>query len=234
MSVFINWMIWHDVVALLLSAEWVLFIFNHKTWIKCFYNMLLFKPPFFAHFGREKCKALIVMSVELRVLITVRGSERACWSSSMALWWSSASEPRWPRSAAVDLLLIVLALIVCCRRSAVAGSRDVMGNQLCAPWRKGYREDEHQWTPRKDSHLLRYVSKWFTAPFIYYRNSVTLLFLPFILALWSIRRTKVDIKFGLYLSSEWHSVSVCHVMQFNCLHVDGRMCVYIIYLYTQA
>jgi len=32
-----------------------------------------------------------------------------------------------------------------------------MGNQLCAPWRKGYRDDEHQWTPRKDSHLLRYA-----------------------------------------------------------------------------
>lgn len=32
-----------------------------------------------------------------------------------------------------------------------------MGNQLCAPWRKGYAEDERQWTPRKDSHLLRLV-----------------------------------------------------------------------------
>ena len=53
-------------------------------------------------------------------------------------------------------LLIVFGN-VCCRTNTVAGARDVMGNQLCAPWRKGYREDEHQWTPRKDSHLLRYV-----------------------------------------------------------------------------
>lgn len=33
-----------------------------------------------------------------------------------------------------------------------------MGNQLCAPWRKGYVDDERQWTPRKDSHLLRSVA----------------------------------------------------------------------------
>jgi len=54
-------------------------------------------------------------------------------------------------------LLIVLGDF-CCRTNAVASACDVMGNQLCAPWRKGYREDEHQWTPRKDSHLLRYAN----------------------------------------------------------------------------
>ena len=54
--------------------------------------------------------------------------------------------------------LLIASVNVCCRTAAVAGACDVMGNQLCAPWRKGYREDEHQWTPRKDSHLLRYVT----------------------------------------------------------------------------
>ena len=43
MSVFITWVIQCGAVVLLLSGEWVLFIFRPKTWIKCFYNMLLFK-----------------------------------------------------------------------------------------------------------------------------------------------------------------------------------------------
>jgi len=43
MSVFINWVIWCDVIVLLLSGEWVSVIFNPKTWIKYFCNMLLFK-----------------------------------------------------------------------------------------------------------------------------------------------------------------------------------------------
>jgi len=56
----------------------------------------------------------------------------------------------WPSTA-----ILIDMVDVCCRSNTVAGTCDVMGNQLCAPWRKGYREDEHQWTPRKDSHLLR-------------------------------------------------------------------------------
>ena len=73
---------------------------------------------------------------------------------------------RWPAACtvgghrAVDCQLLMVLVDVCCRTGLVAGARDVMGNQLCAPWRKGYREDEHQWTPRKDSHLLRYESVW--------------------------------------------------------------------------
>ena len=30
-----------------------------------------------------------------------------------------------------------------------------MGNKLCAPWKKGYRENGQPWAPKKDSHLLR-------------------------------------------------------------------------------
>ena len=77
--------------------------------------------------------------------------EPKTWSSAgviTAVW-----ERRWRSTTVTDRL----GFNVCCRTSALAGARDVMGNQLCAPWRKGYREDEHQWTPRKDSHLLRYA-----------------------------------------------------------------------------
>ena len=30
-----------------------------------------------------------------------------------------------------------------------------MGNKLCAPWKKGYQDENHPWAPKKDSHLLR-------------------------------------------------------------------------------
>ena len=61
MSVFINWVIWGDVVALMLSGEWALFIFSPKAWF-CFYIQTAnwprifaaIQPGFFFHFLAAK------------------------------------------------------------------------------------------------------------------------------------------------------------------------------------